>query len=68
MTDKKVHNSESYSISDEESKLFRDAQEMLNHALEKNWLEVEAVYGIWEANTIEDDIFIFDEDGNRVRS
>ena len=25
MTDKKVHNSESYSISDEESKLFRDA-------------------------------------------
>ena len=33
---------------------------MLNHALEKNWLEVEAVYGIWEAHTIEDDIFIFD--------
>ena len=48
-------------VGEEASKLFRDAQEMLNHALEKNWLEVEAVYGIWEANTIEDDIFIFDE-------
>ncbi len=48
-------------VGKEASKLFKDAQEMLNHALEKNWLEVEAVYGIWEAYTIEDDIFIFDE-------
>ena len=48
-------------VGEEASKLFKDAQEMLNHALEKNWLEVEAVYGIWEAHTIEDDIFIFDE-------
>ena len=48
-------------VGKEASKLFKDAQEMLNHALEKNWLEVEAVYGIWEAHTIEDDIFIFDE-------
>ena len=48
-------------VGEEASKLFIDAQEMLNHALEKNWLEVEAVYGIWEAHTIEDDIFIFDE-------
>ena len=48
-------------VGEEASKLFKDAQEMLNHALENNWLEVEAVYGIWEAHTIEDDIFIFDE-------
>ena len=48
-------------VGEEASKLFKDAQEMLNHALEANWLEVDAVYGIWEANTIEDDIFIFDE-------
>jgi 5-methyltetrahydrofolate--homocysteine methyltransferase len=48
-------------VGEEASKLFKDAQEMLNHALEKNWLEVEAVYGIWEAHTIEDDIFILDE-------
>ena len=48
-------------VGKEASKLFKDAQEMLNHALEKNWLEVEAVYGIWEAYTIEDDIFILDE-------
>ena len=48
-------------VGKEASKLFKDAQKMLNHALEKNWLEVEAVYGIWEAHTIEDDIFIFDE-------
>ena len=48
-------------VGEEASKLFKDAQEMLNHALEANWLEVDAVYGIWEANTIEDDIFIVDE-------
>ena len=48
-------------VGKEASKLFKDAQEMLNQALEKNWLEVEAVYGIWEAHTIEDDIYIFDE-------
>ena len=48
-------------VGEEASKLFKDAQKMLNHALEKNWLDVEAVYGIWEAHTIEDDIFIFDE-------
>ena len=48
-------------VGEEASKLFKDAQEMLNRALEENWLDVEAVYGIWEAHTIEDDIFIFDE-------
>ena len=48
-------------VGKEASKLFKDAQEMLIQALEKNWLEVEAVYGIWEAHSIEDDIFILDE-------
>ena len=48
-------------VGEEASKLFKDAQEMLNHALKENWLEVDAVYGIWEANTIEDDIFIYDQ-------
>jgi 5-methyltetrahydrofolate--homocysteine methyltransferase len=48
-------------VGEQAIKLFKDAQEMLNHALKENWLEVEAVYGIWEAHTIEDDIFIFDE-------
>ena len=48
-------------VGKEASKLFKDAQEMLIQALEKNWLEVEAVYGIWESYTIEDDIFILDE-------
>ena len=48
-------------VGEEASKLFKDAQEMLNHALKENWLEIEAVYGIWEAHSIEDDIFIFDE-------
>ena len=50
-------------VGEEASKLFNDAQEMLNHAIEENWLEVDVVYGIWEAHTIEDDIFIFHESG-----
>jgi 5-methyltetrahydrofolate--homocysteine methyltransferase len=48
-------------VGEEARKLFQDAQEMLNKALANNWLDVKAVFGIWQANSIDDDIFIYDK-------
>ena len=44
-------------VGQEATALFADAQEMLEEIVAENWLEAKAVYGIWEANTVnEDDI------------
>jgi 5-methyltetrahydrofolate--homocysteine methyltransferase len=44
-------------VGQEATALFADAQEMLNDIISENWLKAKAVYGIWEANTVnEDDI------------
>jgi 5-methyltetrahydrofolate--homocysteine methyltransferase len=44
-------------VGQEATALFADAQEMLEDIVAENWLEAKAVYGIWEANTVnEDDI------------
>jgi 5-methyltetrahydrofolate--homocysteine methyltransferase len=44
-------------VGQEATALFADAQEMLAEIVAENWLEAKAVYGIWEANTVnEDDI------------
>ena len=50
-------------VGEEANKLFVDAQKMLKKALEYNWLDIKAVFGIWEAYTIDDDIFILDSKG-----
>ena len=50
-------------VGEEAKKLFVDAQKMLKKALENNWLDIKAVFGIWEAYTIDDDIFILDSKG-----
>lgn len=36
-------------------KLFADAQQMLNNIVDEKWLTANAVIGIWEANTVNDD-------------
>ena len=35
----------------------------LKKALDNNWLDVKAVFGIWEAYSVDDDIFILDDKG-----
>ena len=50
-------------VGEEAKKLFVDAQKMLKKALENNWLDIKVVFGIWEAYTIDDDIFILDSKG-----
>ncbi|MCB1609525.1 MAG: cobalamin-dependent protein, partial [Xanthomonadales bacterium] len=43
--------------------LYADAQAMLKRIVAENWLEARAVYGIWPANRVGDDIQIYaDED------
>jgi 5-methyltetrahydrofolate--homocysteine methyltransferase len=43
----------------EATKLFNDAQSMLNQIIEEKWIQAKAVYGIFPANSIGDDIEIY---------
>ncbi len=42
--------------------LYADAQAMLKRIVEENWLEARAVYAIWPANRVGDDIVIYSDD------
>ncbi len=54
-------------VGEEATKLFKDAQKMLKKALSNGWLDVNAVFGIWEAYSDEkDDIHILDENRNEI--
>ncbi len=49
----------------EATKLFNDAQSMLNKIISQKWLQANAVIGIYPANTInDDDTEVYDEKGN----
>ena len=42
--------------------LYKDAKEMLNKIVSEKWLKAKAVIGFWEANRIEDDIVVREND------
>jgi len=48
-------------IGAEATKLFKDAQEMLRLIVRENWLTANGVYGLFEANSVGDDIFLKEE-------
>lgn len=49
-------------VGEEATKLFEDAQEMLNKICSENWLEAKGVFGIWPAMRKDlDDIELFEE-------
>jgi 5-methyltetrahydrofolate--homocysteine methyltransferase len=51
-------------VGEEATKLFADAQEMLNKIITEKWLTANAIIGIWKANTVNnDDIEIYNEQG-----
>jgi 5-methyltetrahydrofolate--homocysteine methyltransferase len=50
----------------EASKLFNDAQSMLNKLIEENWLKANGVIGLFKANSIGDDIEVYDQDQNVI--
>lgn len=47
----------------EASRVFKDAQEMLDQIIQEKWLEARAVIGIWPANTVNDDDIEIDLNG-----
>lgn len=49
-------------VGDAATKLFADAQEMLNQIVSEKWLEARAVIGIFPANAVEDDIEIYTDE------
>lgn len=51
---------------EEAKKLFADSQEMLQKIIENNWLTANGVFGLFPANSIGDDIEVF-EDDNREK-
>ncbi len=55
-----IFNHPAYGI--EARKLYEDAQEMLQKIISEKWLTANAVYGIFPANALGDDILVYDED------
>ncbi|HEX4886844.1 MAG TPA: methionine synthase [Luteibaculaceae bacterium] len=45
----------------EATKLFKDAQNMLNTIIAERWLTAKAIFGIWPANAVGDDIEIYSD-------
>lgn len=52
--------SETYGV--EATKLFKDAKNMLDSLIRESWIKAKAVIGIWPANTVEDDIEIYEDE------
>jgi 5-methyltetrahydrofolate--homocysteine methyltransferase len=49
-------------LESEAKKLFEDAQEMLRKIVSEKWLQANAVFGLFPANSIGDDIEIYADD------
>lgn len=49
-------------VGEEASSLFQDAQEMLDTIVEQSWLKAKAVYGLFPANSVGDDIEIYEDE------
>ncbi|MBD77903.1 MAG: methionine synthase [Crocinitomicaceae bacterium] len=50
-------------VGEEASRLYNDAQDMLNKICNEKWLRANAVVGIWEANSVDESIHVQDEKG-----
>lgn len=55
-------------VGDEAKKLFSDAQAMLETIQSENWLTHKGVVGIFLANAVEDDIVLYDSEGNTIHT
>lgn len=53
-------------VGTEAKKLFDDAQQMLEQIVREQWLQANAVIGIFRANAVEDDIEVYDENGTVI--
>ena len=46
--------------------LFDDAQQMLNQILSQKWLQAKVVIGFWAANSVEDDIHLYEDESRKA--
>lgn len=53
-------------VGDEARKLYSDAQIMLKSISGENWLEHKGVVGIFRANSVGDDVELYNEQGDRI--
>jgi len=53
-------------VGDEAKKLFNDAQRMLSDIVNNNLLHCAGVFGFWRANSVADDIEIYDDNGSII--
>ena len=53
---------ETYGV--EATKLYNDANEMLDNIIDKKWLIASGVYGLYPANSVGDDVQVYDVDGH----
>lgn len=53
-------------VGNEAKKVFADAQQMLQQIIAEKWLQANAVIGIWEANTVNDDTIFVYKNGNKI--
>ena len=52
----------------EAQKLFDDAQRMIKKIVCKNWINASAVIGLFPANSVGDDLVIYDDNNNNITS
>ena len=54
-------------VGQEATKLYKDALTMLDHIINEDWLQAKGVFGIWKANSTEnDEINILDDSGDKI--
>ncbi len=50
-------------VGSQASELYRDARAMLDRIVEEKWLQAKAVFGLWPANSVGDDVRVQHPDG-----
>lgn len=55
-------------VGSEATKLFNDANAMLDTIIQEKWITANASYGILPANSIEDDVIVMDENNNEIET
>ena len=53
-------------VGTEAKKLYADALQMLDKIVTEKWLTAKAVIGLWKANAVDDDIEIYDDNGEVI--
>jgi 5-methyltetrahydrofolate--homocysteine methyltransferase len=53
-------------VGEEATKVFADARKMLQTIIDEKWLRARAVYGLWPANSVGDDIEIYTDESRKT--